>query len=407
MNPISTPSALMGALSAGAAANVNAVKSDARADGANGGGAPAESSTQAEFHQRVGQHNRMPRVSRGPRAPSPAPTKKRNQAGANKPVHDDHPIDHATVEALSRMSEGGGAGLEEFLNDFDTLARHSLLRQAIARNEGEVDDEQLGLLRDQLTKLERDDGPAIARAERQRQPVASLLEGLDAQARGDAGYDPASLGRFLDTFNGGRGGERSADAILRSFIEHVGLEHVVRALPDVLNAKSRAPATRERAVGPRLWVSMGQMAKLFQIQSCLAIANDLHTKLTVAGITPSASLVEGGRALLNVADARQSQPEQLAKQIVGKPPLAPRPRMKMYKAIREAVDSLPTTLWPRDKMALRAEQLKALRAECQHDTGGDNRLTAEQRRDSERREQRLREELPAQAPTPITSTQEQ
>ena len=405
MNPILTPSPLPStALSAANAANAaNAVKSDARADGA-----PAEQtvSTQAEHHHRVGAHHgRMPRVARPPR-PTPTP-KKRSAAGANKPVHDDHDMDHAVVEALSRMTEGGEAGLEEFLNDFETLARHSLLREAISRSEDEGDEEQLRGLQAQMHKLESEHGPEIEQARVQGKQVATLLETVEAQASKDPAYAPSKLDDFLATFKGGRGPDRSSDAILRSMFEHLGVANVQQAMPAILNSKSRAPATRERAVGPRLWVSMGEMAKLFQINSCLAIGNDLHTKLTNAGVKPRHA-GEGALALLNVADPRQGQPEQLVKQIVGKAPLAPQLSVKMYNFIREAVDNLPTTLWPRDKMSLRAELLTALRAECRSAPSG--RLSAEQARSSARREQHLREELPANAPaspTPTTTIQEQ
>lgn len=149
----------------------------------------------------------------------------------------------------------------------------------------------------------------------------------------------------------------------------------------------------ERRMG-RYWLTMSDAKAFTVVRSVFDIAETLRRELAdQATLVAQPDVPELAVQLLTAAETGwgKAKAGALMAQLVDVKPLRPAARGKAWSLLRTAMEALPATLWPADKLAVRRELLDELQRQAQAAQAELPLLPSK----AERREQEWRDSIAA------------
>jgi hypothetical protein len=133
------------------------------------------------------------------------------------------------------------------------------------------------------------------------------------------------------------------------------------------------PAINDRArPGPRMWLSLSDIAAIQTAQTSHAIAGDLRRDLDKKPVDtkPKGSQSTTSLALLGTAQPGGNSAERLTGQILHTDAMPEEQKRAASAVIAKHLDRLPTTLWDPSKLSQRMDLLDELRGRNSGAQGG-------------------------------------
>ncbi|SFL98055.1 hypothetical protein [Rugamonas rubra] len=284
------------------------------------------------------------------------------------PDEDDEPVRTAALATLTALRDGGRGKLsEELAASYDSLQHYALLHNALC----ELDQQQLPAAVQRRLKDELG-GMLGELMEQHRDEIRHGLEDSEELAAamqrmaGGSEARPASL-RELRFLYGAKGkgafdSPLTPLAMSKALFQRFGAANFSSGLSG-LHTKMSAELRAEQSKGmtPRLWLCMSDAGAFGLVKSTFRVAVELRRDLVAkARVLPKASPAAMTQSLLTLVEAGRPKALGVVAQIHDLRHADAATRDRVYTQVLQAVRTLPTTLWPLDKMAQRVELLDEL-----------------------------------------------
>lgn len=343
----------------------------AKLDAAAAQKATAEHIALAEFNARVGLQQNVATPTRVSLASLNRPVfQKRGAAPTEKTVSaqgrtenrdEDDPFETETAQLLNVLHRNGSGAMKEWLSQrHDPLERHELLRHAIENSS----DGDRAALNEAMQDLVREHGGTLKTALKDAAALKTAVHHMDALSRTDglaAGSLRATRSLFNVSEDGKLDGPTSALALATRLQARFGSANFSKALKEASAQVGAQMREKNAAPGPRMWLSMSDAASFNAIQSAFSIGCDLRRNLSDANVVPQANEGETAIALLGTASDTGSA-RKLAERVAGDEQLSMKQKADSYRLVGRAVESLPVTLWPEEKLPQRMDLIDELRS---------------------------------------------
>lgn len=145
-------------------------------------------------------------------------------------------------------------------------------------------------------------------------------------------------------------------------LEHqFGKDRVDVALLDVKKAVGAEARKRSGdGPGPQSWRAFSLGSAYHALISSRAIGSDMRSKISGLGIQPKASENETSRLMLKAPLLDDRTAEPFVAKLIDMGNLSPNKRASVYRIVRNAVSTLPTTMWPLESLPQRQLALSKL-----------------------------------------------
>ena len=225
---------------------------------------------------------------------------------------------------------------------------------------GELEDAEMNRLRQHLDLSGRGPSSEEDLEDLKKRHSDSIHAGLDVDVvlRDSSGNSRRQLTdetALITGFKFDNKGESIKPLTLLDNLEsQFGKDRVDVALLDVKRAVGAESRKRSRdGPGPQSWRSLSLGNAYHALISSRAIGLDMRGKFSGLGLQPKASVAETSRLMLKVPLLDDRTAEPFVAKLVDMNTVSPGKKPAVYRTVRSAVTSLPTTMWSLDALPQR------------------------------------------------------
>lgn len=237
----------------------------------------------------------------------------------------------------------------------------------LPKRRGEFEDAEMARLRQQLERSGRGPSSEEDLNELKKKHAESINGGLDVEVLlGDSSGDSRrQLSDDTVKITGFKFDSKDKAieplALLDSLEHEFGKDRVDGALLDVKKAVGAEARLRSaEGPGPRSWRSFALGKAYHALISSRAIGSDMRSKISGLGAQPKGSEHDTNRLMLRAPLLDDRTAEPYVEKLVDMGNVSPDKKPGVYRAVRAAVSTLPTTMWPLDALPQRQLALSKL-----------------------------------------------
>ncbi|MEB0136391.1 hypothetical protein QN362_13695 [Actimicrobium sp. CCC2.4] len=274
--------------------------------------------------------------------------------------------------AASRERKGFGADVpgtepdEKEVRSFTDVDGDSS-KDRLPATRTEFEHAEMERLRRHLSRSGRGPSSEEDLAELKKKHAESINGGLDVaellrESPGDSRRQLSEETALITGFKfGSKGKAIDPITLLDNLEQQFGKDRVDVALLDVKKAVGAEARKRPGdGPGPQSWRSFSLAAAYHALISSRAIGSDMRGKISGLGIQPKASVNETSRLMLKAPLLDDRTAEPFVAKLFDMENVSPSKRPAVYRIVRTAVSTLPTTMWPLESLSQRQLALSKL-----------------------------------------------